>query len=195
MKSQKTPNKKVPKNNSPIGQSKIYWIYGIIALIFLGIQFSSINTSQSITETEFLNKVENNEVKSVTFVTNAGYAEVELNNSSNSSKLQFRYSDIKDVKEQIRLKNSDNYFGKRFAAKEATWKALNPLRGDGLFFKEIEVLNDLNGKPFLLFTGKTKIYIQKKEKTLNSKLKFDISISDEPPFIIAFVVISLAPNA
>ena len=109
MKSQKTPNKKVPKNNSPIGQSKIYWIYGIIALIFLGIQFTSINTSQSITETEFLNKVENNEVKSVTFVTNAGYAEVELNNNTNSSKLQFRYSDIKDVKEQIRLKNSDNY--------------------------------------------------------------------------------------
>ena len=33
-----------------------------------------------------------------------------------------------------KLKNSDNYFGKRFAAKEATWKALNPLRGDGLFF-------------------------------------------------------------
>ena len=95
---------------------------------------------------------------------------------------------------QNKLKNSDNYFGKRFAAKEATWKALNPLRGDGLFFKEIEVLNDLNGKPFLLFTGKTKIYIHKKEKTLNSKLKFDISISDEPPFIIAFVVISLAPN-
>ena len=93
-----------------------------------------------------------------------------------------------------KLKKSNNYFGKRFAAKEATWKALSPLRGDGLFFKEIEVLNDLNGKPFLLFTGKTKKYIQKKEKILNSKLKFDISISDEPPFIIAFVVISLAPN-
>ena len=109
MQSQKTPNKKFPKNNSPIGQSKIYWVYGIIALIFLVIQFSSVNSSQSITETEFLNKVENNEVKSVTFVTNAGYAEVELNNSTNSSKLQFRYSDIKDVKEQIRLKNSENY--------------------------------------------------------------------------------------
>ena len=109
MRSQKKPNKKVPKNNSPFEASKIYWIYGIIAIIFLGIQFTSVNTSQSITETEFLNKVENNEVKSVTFVTNAGYAEVELNNSTNSSKLQFRYSDIKDVKEQIRLKNSDNY--------------------------------------------------------------------------------------
>ena len=101
--------KKFQKNNSPLGQNKIYWIYGIMLLIFLGIQFTSVNTSQSITETEFLNKVENNEVKSVTFVTNSGYAEVELNNSTNSSKLQFRYSDIKDVKEQIRLKNSDNY--------------------------------------------------------------------------------------
>ena len=56
-----------------------------------------------------MNKVENNEVKSVTFVTNAGYAEVVLNNNTNSSKLRFRYSDIRDVKEQIRLKNSENY--------------------------------------------------------------------------------------
>ena len=110
MQSRKTPNKKTPQNNSPIGGFKIYWIYGIIALIFLGLQFTSINPSENITETEFLNKVENNEVKSVTFVTNAGYAEVELNNnSSNTPKLQFRYSDIKDVKEQIRLKNSDDY--------------------------------------------------------------------------------------
>ena len=101
----------------------------------------------------------------------------------------------KEIETSRKIYNRVNFFAKRFAAKEATWKALNPLRGDGLFFKEIEVLNDLNGKPFLLFTGKTKIYIQKKEKTLNSKLKFDISISDEPPFIIAFVVISLAPNA
>ncbi len=110
MQSRKTPNKKAPQNNSPIGGFKIYWIYGIIAIIFLGLQLTSINPSENITETEFLNKVENNDVKSVTFVTNAGYAEVELiNNASNTPKLHFRYSDIKDVKEQIRLKNSDNY--------------------------------------------------------------------------------------
>ena len=54
--------------------------------------------------------MENNEVKSVTFVTNSGYAEVELLNSSNNSKLlSFRYSDIKDVKEQIRLRNTDDH--------------------------------------------------------------------------------------
>ena len=94
---------------------------------------------------------------------------------------------------QNKFKNSNNYFGKRFAAKEATWKAISPIRGEGLFFKEIEILNDSNGKPYLFFSGKTKQFIEKKEKNLNAKLKFDISISDDNPFVIAFVVISLAP--
>ena len=92
-----------------------------------------------------------------------------------------------------KLNNSINYFGKRFSAKEATWKALSPTRGEGLFFREIEILNDINGKPYLFFSGKTKKYIEKKEKNLKAKLKFDISLSDDTPFVIAFVVISLAP--
>ena len=90
--------------------------------------------------------------------------------------------------------NSINYFGKRFSAKEATWKALSTNRGDGLFFKEIEILNDINGRPYLFFSGKTKQFIEKKEKNLKAKLEFNISLSDDPPFVIAFVVISLAPN-
>ena len=89
--------------------------------------------------------------------------------------------------------NVINYFGKRFSAKEATWKALSPSRGEGLFFREIETLNDINGKPYLYFSGKTQKYIEKKEKSLKARLKFDISLSDESPFVIAFVVISLAP--
>ena len=92
-----------------------------------------------------------------------------------------------------KFNNSINYFGKRFSAKEATWKALSPTRGKGLFYREIEILNDFNGKPYLLFSGKTKEFIKKKEKNLKAKLKFDISLSDDPPFVIAFVVISLAP--
>ena len=94
---------------------------------------------------------------------------------------------------QSKFRYPDNYFGKRFAAKEATWKALNPRRGVGIFFKEIEILNDTNGKPYLFFTGKTKKYIQKKEKELKNKLQFDITISDDNPYVVAFVVISLAP--
>ena len=92
-----------------------------------------------------------------------------------------------------KLNYSDNYFGKRFAGKEATWKALSSTRGEGIFFREIEVLNDANGKPYLFFTGKTKKYIEKKERKLSAKLKFDISLSDDDPYVVAFVVISLAP--
>ena len=94
---------------------------------------------------------------------------------------------------QNKLQVSTNYLGKRFSAKEATWKALSPVRGDGLVFREIEILNDTNGKPYLFFSGKTKEYINKKEKNLNAKLKFNISLSDDNPFVITFVVISLAP--
>ena len=96
---------------------------------------------------------------------------------------------------QISKSKSNNfidYFGKRFSAKEATWKALSPSRGEGIFFREIEILNDINDKPYLYFSGKTQKYIEKKEKSLKAKLKFDISLSDETPFVIAFVVISLA---
>ena len=94
---------------------------------------------------------------------------------------------------QDKLSNLENYFGKRFAAKEATWKALVSNRGEGIYFNEIEILNNINGKPYLFFTGKTKKYIQKKEKNLKAKLKFDISLSDDNPYVIAFVIISLAP--
>ena len=92
-----------------------------------------------------------------------------------------------------KLNYSDNYFGKRFAAKEATWKALSSTRGGGIFFKEIEILNNTNGKPYLFFTGNTKKYIEQKENKLSSRLKFDISLSDEKPYVVALVVISLAP--
>ena len=90
-------------------------------------------------------------------------------------------------------KNLSLFLGKRFAVKEAAWKALSPRRGEGLAFKEIEILNNSNGKPYFFFSGVTKKYIVNKEKELNNKLVFDVSISDEPPYVLAFVVISLAP--
>ena len=93
-----------------------------------------------------------------------------------------------------KLKNLNLYLGKRFAAKEACWKAISPVRGDGIVFNEIETLNDQNGKPYLFFSGKTALYIKDKEKKLNGKLKFEVSLSDEVPHVIAFVVIYLDRN-
>ena len=103
----------------------------------------------------------------------------------------FGTNEIKII--ENKSKNISLFLGKRFAAKEAVWKALSPKRGDCLVFKEIEILNNPNGKPYLFFSGHTQKYIMNKEIELNSKLIFDISISDEPPYVLAFVVISLAP--
>ena len=89
--------------------------------------------------------------------------------------------------------NLKHYLSKRFAAKEAIWKALNSKRGNGLIFKEIEILNDENGKPYIFFSGKTNKYVKEKERELSGTLKFDVSLSDEQQYVIAFVVISLAP--
>ena len=61
-----------------------------------------------------------------------------------------------------RKKTSINFLAKRFAAKEATWKALSVSRGDGLFFKEMEILNDKNGQPYLFFSGKTRDYVSQR---------------------------------
>ena len=95
------------------------------------------------------------------------------------------------------IKNTRNnlvyFLSKRLAAKEAVWKAFNPRRGAGLIFKEIETLNFKNGKPYLFFSGKMDKYVKEKEKKLRRKLKFDISLSDERQYVVAFVVISLAP--
>ena len=89
--------------------------------------------------------------------------------------------------------NLDHFLSKRFAAKEATWKAFNPKRGNGLIFKEIEILNDKNGKPYLFFLVNSDRYIKEREKELGGIIKFDVSLSDEQQYVIAFVVISLAP--
>jgi len=83
MQKRKAPIKKSPQKNSTFGGGfKIYYIYGIIALIFLGLQFTSINLTEEITQTEFLQKLKNNEVETITFVTNTGNAEIEIKNNT-----------------------------------------------------------------------------------------------------------------
>jgi len=91
MQSKKTPNKKAPQSNSPLGGFKIYWIYGVIALIFLGLQFTSVKNGEEISQTEFLSKLRNNEVQSLTFITNTSNAEVEIKNE-NKSKPHFIFN-------------------------------------------------------------------------------------------------------
>ena len=88
--------------------------------------------------------------------------------------------------------NKALYFSKRFAGKEAFWKAISPNKKNTLHFNEIEILSNDNGKPYVNLIGRTKNRVSDLEKSLNCKFNFHISISDEKPNALAFVIIFLA---
>ena len=85
--------------------------------------------------------------------------------------------------------NKANCFAKRFAAKEAFSKALGTGISNGINFNEIIVSNIKSGKPNIKLLGKTK----KKVNKVIKKNKFNIflSLSDDKPFALATVVISI----
>jgi len=84
--------------------------------------------------------------------------------------------------------NFTNCYSKRFAAKEAFVKALGTGFRKNINFKDIEVLKNHYGKPYLLINKK----VINKIKTSFKVKKFNIllSISDENKYAIASVIIS-----
>ena len=89
-------------------------------------------------------------------------------------------------------KNRNTYaahFAKRFAAKEALSKALGTGIREGIDFKNIEIYNDKNGKPFIKLNGNAKKYLKKKLK--RKKYNIFLSLSDDKPWACATVIISI----
>ena len=84
--------------------------------------------------------------------------------------------------------NFTNCYSKRFAAKEAFVKALGTGFRKNINFKDIEVVKNHYGKPYLLINKK----VINKIKNLFKVKKFNIllSISDETKYSIASVIIS-----
>ena len=78
-------------------------------------------------------------------------------------------------------------YAKRYAAKEACSKALGTGLARGIFWKDIEVINDKFGKPSILFHNNALKRI--KEISLNN-YKIDVTLSDEKKYAIANVIIS-----
>lgn len=72
-----------------------------------------------------------------------------------------------------------NFLAKRFAAKEAFSKAIGSGIGRGLSFKDISILNDDLGRPFVEISSNK-----------FNHLLIHLSISDDYPIAMAFVVIS-----
>jgi holo-[acyl-carrier protein] synthase len=84
--------------------------------------------------------------------------------------------------------NSISCYAKRFAAKEAFAKALGIGIRNNINFKDIEVINNTCGKPYIYINKK----IANKIKALFKVKKFNIllSISDEKKYSVASVIIS-----
>ena len=94
-----------------------------------------------------------------------------------------------EIKKCNKLANKANCYAKRFAAKEAFSKAIGTGISKGINFNEIIVYNMNSGRPTIRLLGNTKKITS---KILNKK-KFNIflSLSDDKPFAVATVVISI----
>ena len=89
-------------------------------------------------------------------------------------------------KSETRLKSVESY-AKRYAAKEACAKALGTGLARGVFWKDIEVQNDKNGKPKIKLHNNALKYFTKINNSDDCLI--EVSLSDEKKYAIANVII------
>ena len=94
----------------------------------------------------------------------------------------------KEISYCEKKKNSSSSYAKRFAAKEAFTKALGTGIRKGVNLKNIEITNNVYGKPLILLKGNLSSYLKKKIKS--SKYDIHLSLSDDKPWAQATVIIS-----
>ena len=80
--------------------------------------------------------------------------------------------------------NKAAFLAKRFAAKEATVKALGTGFADSITWKQVNIANNEKGMPVLTLTGKAR---ERADALGVSRLH--ISISDEKHYAVAFVIL------
>lgn len=83
-------------------------------------------------------------------------------------------------------------YAKRFAAKEAASKALGTGFNQGVFMKDIGVVNDPSGKPTLHLTGGAAARLAALTPS-GHKAVIHLSLTDEPPIGKAMVLIEALP--
>ena len=96
------------------------------------------------------------------------------------------FSDNEIERSDKRLNSVESY-AKRYAAKEACAKALGTGLARGVFWKDIEVVNNQYGKPFIKLHGKAKDIFRNMDKVSDTKI--EVSLSNEKKYAIANVTI------
>ena len=83
-------------------------------------------------------------------------------------------------------------YAKRFAAKEACAKALGTGMRDGVWWRDMGVVNLPGGKPTMRLTGGALKRLQALTPA-GHDARIDLTIADEGPMAVALVVISAVP--
>ena len=111
-----------------------------------------------------------------------------IRNSIQKNKKKFKkriYTDFEIKTCEKRKKNNAECFAKRFAAKEALFKAIG-VRGK-IQFKDVEVRNNLSGAPNLKISEDFLKNLKKLFK--NKKFSIHLSLSDDKPWAVASVIV------
>ena len=103
------------------------------------------------------------------------------------NKFKTRCFSISEIERSDKRLNSAESYAKRYAAKEACAKALGTGLARGVFWKDIEVVNNQYGKPFIKLHGKAEKIFKNISKESNTKI--EVSLSDEKKYAIANVTI------
>lgn len=85
-------------------------------------------------------------------------------------------------------------YAKRFAAKEACAKALGTGMRRDVFWKDMGVVNLSSGQPTLALTGPAAAHLERLTPPGHSA-RIHLTLSDEHPYALAFVVIEALPLA
>ena len=102
--------------------------------------------------------------------------------------LQRIFTDVEQRKSEKRMNRVESY-AKRFAAKEACSKALGTGFRQGVFWRDIGVINLKGGKPTMVLTGGAADRLAMiTPKGMSTKI--DLSMTDEPPIAQASIIIS-----
>jgi len=91
-----------------------------------------------------------------------------------------------------RRRNRAASYARRFAAKEACSKALGTGLRDGVFFRDLGVVNLASGRPTMHLTGGAARRLAELIPP-GLEARIDVTLTDEPPLAEAVVIISAVP--
>jgi holo-[acyl-carrier protein] synthase len=101
------------------------------------------------------------------------------------------FTEAERRKSDARVQRAASY-AKRFAAKEACSKALGTGLRDGVYWRDMGVINLASGRPTLLLTGGAAEQL-KRLTPPGFEARIDLTLSDDYPLAQAIVIISAVP--